>query len=127
MFSASKPNTECIGTTVIQSKASSAVEDYPGYISVPDAASGATSVLVQVYFDPDDLPRDKEANDYAGKPLVAIDEYNDEVEAAGYATPGMKLVNFGNYLLETPLNIGKAKIIPLDEDLNIYVVLNYYK
>ena len=56
-----KEYSKCLGNIVIQSKnEQSSVDsegdtDYLGYITIPDAASGATSVLVQAYVNPDEL------------------------------------------------------------------------
>ncbi len=124
MFTNNKPSTECLGTTVIQSKSSDVVA--AGYIEIPAAAQGANSVLVQVYYNPNELPSGMTDNDLAGVPLVTIDEFNDAPVNAEWATPGMKLVNFGMFLIETPLNIGRAKIIPFNAEVNVYVALSFY-
>ena len=120
-----KPTSECIGHAVLQTKSASAIT--AGYVVIPDAAAGSKSILVQVYIDPNDLPRGKTMDDYRDKPLVTINEFDDTISDTGYATPGMKLLNWGNFLLETPSNIGNAKIVPFDADLNVYVALSYYK
>jgi len=143
-----KEYSQCIGNTVIESKnAQSAVDGngestYPGYIPIPDGAEGANSVLVQVYVDPDELEAaGLTFDDIAGVPLVTINESdldnadlddsnNLTISAAivgGYSTPGQKLLNYGNYWIETANNIRKAMIIPFNKDINVFIALTYYK
>lgn len=139
MFSKEK-YSQCIGTTVIQSKTAQASRNsndepnYPGYISIPADAEGATSALVQVYYSPEEIAKQgMSLDDLAGKPLVTIDEYTDYSDVPTdqvnkeYSTPGMKLLNYGSYLIETANNISKAKIIPFNKEINVYVSINYYK
>ncbi len=139
MFSSAK-YSQCLGVGIIQSKEAQSSKDslgdsnYPGYIEIPAEASGASAVLVQVYYNPDevaDLGIDLDT--LAGKPLVTIDEFTDfssvpvnEINKE-WATPGMKLLNYGNFLIETGINIKNAKIIPFNTDINVYVCFNYYK
>lgn len=128
--------SECIGTIVIQSKAEQASRSttYPGYITVPEGAAGANAVLVQVYYNPTEVVSSGiDLDNLAGVPLVSIDEFNsyDGVDPNNvnqeWSTPGMKLLNFGNFLIETGKNISNAKIIPFNAAINVYIVLNYYK
>ena len=133
MFISQKPQNECIGTDIIQSAVAQItpqVGGYPGYIPIPDTAMGASTCLIQVYYNPAELPVGVTAASLSATPLVTIDEFTDVLVDPindTWATPGMKLLNFANYLIESPKNIQKAKIIPFNSLINVYIVLNYYK
>lgn len=136
MFNQKKPISDCLGSVTIQTATESAKDHYPGFIKVSDfSAMGACSVLVQCYYNPAELPVDGSItiDNLAGVPIIAIDEFNtydgvspDQINS-GWAGAGMKLVNFGNFLLETPNNIEAGKIIPFNSKINVYVVINSYK
>lgn len=140
----------CIGNSIIQSKTAQASQDgggvtnYPGYIPVPDlpSAVGANYVLVQVYVDPTELAAaNLTFDDIAGIPLVTINESdlpNIGLDAfnnltingnavSGFPTPGQKLLNYGNYLIETASNIANAMIIPFNPNINVYVAFTYFQ
>lgn len=140
--------SECIANAVVQSKIAQSARNpdssssYPGYIPMPDIAVGANYCLVQAYVDPAELAAaGKTFDDIAGIPLVTINESDidsasldamgnlniNSVPVAGYTTPGQKLLNWGNFLIETANNISKAMIIPFDENINVYVALTFYK
>jgi len=138
-----KEYSKCIGNAVLQSQIEmSRGTSYLGYIPVPDGATGANAVLVQVYVDPNELATSGLTfDDIAGVPLVTINESDldnasldssnnlliSSVLAAGYTTPGQKLLNYGNYLIETAYNISKAMIIPFKSDINVYIALTYFE
>lgn len=143
-----KEYSQCIGNAVIESKNAQSSTDgkgesnYPGYIPIPDSASGANAVLVQVYVNPEELlAAGLTFDDIAGVPLVSINESDmdnaslddsdrltiNSVVVGGYSTPGQKLLNYGNYLIETANNIRKAMIIPFNKDINVYIALTYFK
>lgn len=139
--------SKCIGNAVLQSKTEqssrddSEAIDYPGYITIPDAAAGANAVLIQAYVDPQELAdAGLTIDDIAGVPLVTINESDidnaslsgetlmiSSVAVGGYSTPGQKLLNFGNYLVETGHNISKTMIIPFNRNINVYIALSYFK
>lgn len=143
-----KEYSKCIGNAVIESQnAQSAVDGngvstYPGYIPIPDGAEGANAVLIQVYVNPEELEAAQLTfDDIAGVPLVTINESDmdnadlddsgnltiNDAAVGGYSTPGQKLLNYGNYLVETGNNIRKAMIIPFNKDINVYIALTYFK
>lgn len=143
-----KTYTECVGTSMVQSKnAQSAQSDddnssiYPGYIAVPEN-TGARVVLIQAYVNPEELGAvGKTFDDIAGVPLVTINETDlpnatldangnlliNGIQVGGYSTPGQKLLNFGEYLIENATNITNAMIIPFDKNINVYLVFTYFK
>lgn len=146
MFTA-KEYSKCIGNAVLQSQSEQSSRDddqnidYPGYITIPDEASGANAVLIQVYVNPEELlALGLTIDDIAGVPLVTINESDKDnasisgevlsinsVAVGGYSTPGQKLLNYGNYLVETGHNISKAMIIPFNRNINVYIALTYFK
>lgn len=146
MFTAEK-YSKCLGNVVVESKAAQSskspldIPNYVGYIPVPDGASGANAVLVQAYVDPAELQAaGLTFDDIAGKPLVTINEsdlanasydngnlYISSRLVGGYSTPGQKLLNYGNYLIETAYNIRNAMIIPFDKNINVYIALTYFE
>lgn len=144
----SKEYSKCIGNSVIQSQAAQASvgddgsPNYPGYIPVPDDAAGANAVLIQAYVNPEELlAAGLTFDDIAGVPLVTINESDfdnkgldgdrnltiNSVRVGGYSTPGQKLLNFGNYLIETASNIRRVMVIPFNPEINVYVAFTYYK
>jgi len=119
--------SDCLGAVMVKSRDMIEASGYPGHILVPDSVQGATSVLLQVCVDPDNLPSGTTMDDLSGKPLVTINEFDETIVADGFATPGMKLVNFGSYLIDTPGNMNRAKIIPFNDDVPVYLMFNFYK
>lgn len=143
-----KEYSKCVGNSITQSKNAQSSKDaldipnYLGYITVPDGAVGANAVLVQVYVNPEELSAaGLTFDDIAGKPLVTINESDlanttldsnsnlliGGIPVLGYATPGQKLLNYGNYLIETAYNIRNAMIIPFDKNINVYIALTYFQ
>jgi hypothetical protein len=103
-------------------------------IAVPNVP-GSTSCLIQVCADPDNLPGGVSLSDLSSRPIVTINEgpvvlpheTYDLDAISPFTIPGVKLVNFGTYLVEAPKNLNQVQIIPSMADLTVYCVFTFYK
>lgn len=129
---ANKNVAECIGCIQTDTLTAIAAEGYEGFVPVPNIA-GSTSCLIQVSVDPDDLPVGVSFDTLGSKPIVTVNEGPDAIGVVltgspeGFSIPGVKMVNFGTYLVEAPKNLNQVKVIPTIEDLKVYVVFTFYK
>jgi len=125
-----KNSSECIGTSIVKSNDTmlSSLPTPADYIAVPEVsgAEAATTVVLQVFLNPDDLPVGTTLNDYREKPIASVCE-NGETPQVAFDGKGMKLTNYGTYTIESPSNINNFRLVPFVADLNVYCVFNFYK